>query len=144
MAWGKRPYTSSIMVKPIQILIVDDYATVRAGLRALLESEADMQVVGEAGDGATAVAQARHLHPDVILLDMVLPDFDGLAVIQAVRQENVAVPIVILSNYGEPDQVEAALAAGASCYLLKDRHLRGLVTAVRDVWTHRIIPKQTI
>lgn len=121
------------MMKPIQILIVDDYATVRAGLRALLELEADMEVVGEAADGATAVSKARLLHPDVILLDMVLPDFDGVTVIQAVRLENPTIPILILSNYGETERVKAAMAAGATHYLLKDRHLRSLVTAVREV-----------
>lgn len=131
--------TRLIMVKPIQILIVDDYATVRAGLRALLESEADMEVVGEAADGATAVAQAHLLHPDVILLDIMLPDFDGLTVIHAVRRQNQTVPIIVLSNYGEAERVKAALAAGATRYLLKDRHLRSVVTAVRDVHSDKQI-----
>jgi DNA-binding NarL/FixJ family response regulator len=123
------------MSESIRILLVDDYAVVRAGLRALLESEVDMVVVGEAGDGETAVTQARLLQPDVILLDMVLPDFDGLAVLQAIRLENETVPILILSNYGEPERIKAVLAAGAVGYLLKDRHLAGVVTAVRDVYS---------
>jgi DNA-binding NarL/FixJ family response regulator len=122
------------MNEQIHILLVDDYAVVRAGLRALLESEGDMWVVGEAENGATAVSQAHLLQPDVILLDMVLPDYDGLFVIQAIHRDNPTIPIVVLSNYGEPERVAAVLAAGAAQYLLKDRHFRSVVTAVRDVY----------
>jgi DNA-binding NarL/FixJ family response regulator len=121
----------------IHILIVDDYAVVRAGLRALLESEPDMLVVGEAEDGETAVSQARLLKPDVILLDLVLPDFDGLHVIQAIRLENAKVPILVLSNYSEPERMKTVLAAGADGYLLKDRHFREVVTAVRGLASGR-------
>jgi DNA-binding NarL/FixJ family response regulator len=117
----------------IQILIVDDYAVVRAGLRALLESEPDMMVVGEAEDGETAVSQARLLQPDVILLDMLLPDFDGLWVVQAIRLDKPTARILILSNYNEPKRVEAVLAAGAAGYLLKDQHFASVVTAVRNL-----------
>jgi DNA-binding NarL/FixJ family response regulator len=117
----------------INILIVDDYAAVRAGLRALLESEPDMLVVGEAGDAETAVKQARLLQPDVILLDLQLPDFDGLTVIQAIRLGNPTARILVLSNYGEPARMQAAFEMGAADYLLKDPYLAGLVTAVRNI-----------
>lgn len=130
-----------MMSKPITILIVDDFAVVRAGLRALLESEVDMHVVGEAANGETAVLQTRLLDPGVILLDMVLPDFDGLTVIRAIRLEKPELPILVLSNYGETERVQAALNAGATRYLLKDRHFEKVVKTVRDMWADKTTPR---
>ncbi|MCA9961626.1 MAG: response regulator transcription factor [Anaerolineales bacterium] len=121
------------MSNPIQVLIVEDHAVVRAGLRALLETEPDMQVVGEAGDAETAVTQTLTLHPDVILMDLCLPDYDGLYAIQAIKRHNPQARILVLSNHAEDKRVRAVLHAGVTGYLLKDSANQKIVTAIRDV-----------
>lgn len=116
-----------------RILLVDDVAVVRAGLRALLESEADMVVVGEAATAETAVTQAHLLTPDLVVLDMVLPDYDGLNVIKTLRLHYPQIRILVLSNLGEVSIIQAAVAAGAQGYLIKGQDSHYLGTAVRIV-----------
>ena len=121
------------MKNRIKILIVDDYATVRQGLLALIDTAPDMLVVGEAADGITAVQKARDLHPDVVVMDLVVSGFDGIRAIKAIKQESPQARILILTNFSEERHVLAALGAGAQGYFLKDAVLTDVVDAIRDV-----------
>lgn len=117
----------------IRVLICDDHAIVREGVRTLIESEAGMEVAGEAADGLEAVEKARSLNPDVILMDLVMPRLDGLAAIQRIKAESPATHILVLTSFAEDDQVFPAIKAGALGYLLKDSLPRDLLQAIRDV-----------
>lgn len=121
------------MTNAIRLLIADDHAVVRKGLRTLFMSEGDLELVGEAADGIEAVLKARALKPDVILLDMLMPRLDGLGAIQQIKQENPAARIMILTSFAEDDKVFPAIKAGALGYLLKDASPEQLVQAIRDV-----------
>ena len=121
------------MTKIIHILIADDHAVVRRGLRTLITSEPDMAIVGEAADGMEAVLKARAAHPDVILLDMVMPRLDGLGTIQQIKQENPHARILVLTSFAEDDKLFPAIKAGALGYLLKDSSPEQLIQAIRDV-----------
>lgn len=118
---------------PIRVLLTDDHAIVRKGVRALLATERDIQVVGEACDGEEAVAQAEALRPDVILMDLVMPKLDG---IEAIRQIMVKLPstrILVLTSFAADEKVFPAIKAGALGYLLKDSGPEELVGAIRQV-----------
>ena len=116
----------------LRLLIVDDQALVRAGFRKLLESEEGLEVVGEAGDGVEAVAEARRLGPDVVLMDIRMPRLDG---IEATRQlaSGGGPAVLVLTTYDLDEYVFEALRAGASGFLLKDAPPDDLVAAVRTV-----------
>jgi DNA-binding NarL/FixJ family response regulator len=114
----------------IRVLIVDDHAVVRQGLQALLASRPEVQVIGEAADGAQAVQQAQALQPDVILLDLLMPDMDGVAVMQQVRQLGLRSKILILSSSLDDERVLAAMRAGADGYILKASRVGELVQAI--------------
>jgi NarL family two-component system response regulator LiaR len=119
---------------PIRILLTDDHAIVRKGVRALLTTEQDIQIVGEACDGLEAVAQAEALKPDVILMDLVMPGLDG---IEATRQIMTKLPgtrILVLTSFAADEKVFPAIKAGALGYLLKDSGPEELVTAIRQVY----------
>ena len=117
----------------VRILIVDDHAVVRAGLRLLLEAEAELEPVGEAGSAREAVFEARSLKPDVILMDVVMPDQSGLEVVPQLLAEHPEVKILVLSMQDDPQYVRQAFAAGASGYVLKEAADRDVVSAVREV-----------
>jgi DNA-binding NarL/FixJ family response regulator len=117
----------------IRVLIVDDHAVVRSGLRLLLAEEEDIEPVGEAGSARDAVFQARALKPDVILLDIVMPDQTGLDVLPQLMHETPDVKVLILSMQDEPRYVREAFAAGASGYVLKEAADNEVVAAVREV-----------
>ncbi|HMT20803.1 MAG TPA: response regulator transcription factor [Promineifilum sp.] len=117
----------------ITILICDDHAVVREGLRALISTEPDMEVVGEASDGEKAVAAFRALKPDVTLIDMVMPRMDGLDAIRAIMSEFPEAHILVLTSFAEDDMVFPAIKAGALGYLLKDSSPEELLRAIRDV-----------
>ena len=117
----------------IRVLIVDDEALVRAGLRMILESADDVTVVGEADDGADAVEAVRRSGPDVVLMDVRMPRLDGLAATTAVRELDDAPAVVILTTFDLDDFVFRALQAGASGFLLKDTPPLQLLQAVRVV-----------
>ena len=117
----------------IRVLIVDDHAVVRSGLRLLLEAEEDLEPVGEAGNARDAVFQARALQPDVILLDIVMPEQTGLDVLPQLKHENPDAQVLVLSMQDEPRYVREAFAAGASGYVLKEAADTEVVAAVREV-----------
>jgi two-component system, NarL family, response regulator LiaR len=119
---------------PIRVLLTDDHAIVRKGVRALLATERDIQVVGEARSGAEAVVQAEALHPDVILMDLVMPELDG---IEATRQITTRLPgirILVLTSFAADEKVFPAIKAGALGYLLKDSGPEELVRAIHQVY----------
>jgi NarL family two-component system response regulator LiaR len=121
------------MIEAIRILIVDDHAVVREGLRALIETEPGMELVGEAADGVEAVSRARSLQPDVILLDLVMPRKGGIETIGEIKAENPDARILVLTSFAEDDKVFPAIKAGALGYLLKDSAPWELLQAIRDV-----------
>jgi NarL family two-component system response regulator LiaR len=130
--------------KPIRILIADDHAVVREGLRGLITAEPGMEVAGEAADGLEAVSQARKLHPDVILLDMVMPHQDGLATLKAIKQDNPAARVLVLTSFDDDERVFAAIKAGALGYLLKDSSPQQLLQAIGDVYQGQLSLHPTI
>ena len=121
------------MTPPIRILIVDDHAVVRAGIRLLLAQEDDLEPVGEAGSGREAVFQARALKPDVILMDVVMADQTGLEVLPTLVHEHPETKVLLLSMQDDPRYVREAFAAGASGYVLKEAADAEVVAAVREV-----------
>lgn len=121
------------MTASIRILIADDHAVVREGLRALIGTEPGMQLVGEAADGLEAVQQARSQKPDVVLLDLVMPRMDGIEAIDRIRDEDPAARILVLTSFAEDEKVFSAVKAGALGYLLKDASPQELLQAIREV-----------
>jgi two-component system, NarL family, response regulator NreC len=117
----------------IRVLIVDDHAVVRSGLRLLLDAEEDIEPVGEAGNARDAVFQARALKPDVILLDIVMPEQTGLDALPQLMHENPGAKVLVLSMQDEPRYVREAFAVGASGYVLKEAADTEVVAAVREV-----------
>ncbi|MGH8975758.1 MAG: response regulator [Acidimicrobiia bacterium] len=122
------------MTEPaIRILVVDDHPVVRQGLRAFLDTRDGMAVVGEAGDGEAAVAEAARLRPDVILMDLLMPGTDGLTAIGRIRAATPGARILVLTSFSSADQVVPAVRAGAAGYLLKDATPEEVEAAVRAV-----------
>jgi two-component system response regulator NreC len=117
----------------IRVLVVDDHAVVRSGLKLVLESESGIDPVGEAGSAREAIFEARSLAPDVILLDVVMPDQSGLEIIPTLLKETPAAKVLVLSMQDDPQYVREAFAAGASGYVLKEAADTEVVAAVREV-----------
>jgi two-component system, NarL family, response regulator LiaR len=117
----------------IRVLLVDDHPVVRTGLRALLEAEPDIKVVGEAGNGLAAISLARALRPDIVVTDLLLPGVDGVAVTQRIHAELPTTQVLILSSVGEEDaSLVRAVRAGAIGYLVKNAEIDVLVRTVRS------------
>jgi two-component system, NarL family, response regulator NreC len=117
----------------IRVVLVDDHAVVRSGLRLLLDGQEDIEVVGEAGNAKDAVFRARALKPDVILLDMVMPGESGLEVLPKLLKESGDTRVLVLSMQDDPSYVREAFAAGASGYVLKEAADEEVVSAVREI-----------
>jgi two-component system, NarL family, response regulator LiaR len=134
---GQRTVVSSLdaneMGAPmaIRILIVDDHAVVRQGLRMFLALDPELDVIGEAGDGVEAVAQAHALKPDVVLMDLLMPKMDGVAATAAIRRELPDVEVIALTSVLEDASVVGAVRAGAMGYLLKDTQADELCRAIK-------------
>ena len=120
-------------VNSLRILIADDHAIVREGLEAILHTQPDMELVGIATNGLESVTLAEELQPDVILIDLVMPQMDGLAAIQAIRATNPQARILVLTSFADDERVFPAIKAGAMGYLLKDTLRHDLLQAIRDV-----------
>jgi NarL family two-component system response regulator LiaR len=121
------------MTAAIRVLIADDHAILRKGIRALLSTEPDIEVVGETCDGLETVAQAHALHPDVILMDLVMPEMDGIEATRRITAEQPGVRILVLTSFAADDKVFPAIKAGALGYILKDSGPVELVQAIHQV-----------
>jgi NarL family two-component system response regulator LiaR len=122
------------MAGPIRVLVADDHAIVRKGIRALLATEPELEVVGEAKDGRAAVAEVERLCPDVILMDLVMPEMDGIEAIRRITARDPEARILVLTSFAADDKLFPAIKAGASGYLLKDSDPKDLVGAIRQVY----------
>lgn len=124
--------------KPIRIVVADDHTLVREGLCGLLATEPGFKVVGQAADGVEATTQALALKPDVLLLDLAMPRRGGLEALRAIRQAEAGIRVLILTSFGEDEQIFAAIKAGALGYLLKDASSQELIRGIRDVYEGRL------
>lgn len=122
------------MSQPIRVLVVDDHLVVRKGIRALLATEPDIAVVGEAADGDEAVAEAERLRPGVILMDLQMPQMSGITAIAQIMARQPTARILVLSSFDGDDKVLPAIRAGALGYALKTAGLAELVQAIRQVY----------
>src|SRR4030043_884051 len=121
-------------IKKIGVLLVDDHAVVRQGLRMFIEMQNDMEVLGEGSNGAEAVELSARLDPDVILLDLLMPEMDGVEATRRILISNPHARGLILPSFGEDDKVFPAIRAGAQGYLLKDIQPQDLVQAIRETY----------
>jgi NarL family two-component system response regulator LiaR len=119
------------MAEPIRVLIVDDHAVVREGLRAFLQTQEGMEVAGEAADGNDAIEAASRLRPDVVLMDLVMPNLDGVAAMRRLRERLPESRVIVLTSFLDEDKLLPALRAGAAGYLLKNAEPTELARAVR-------------
>jgi len=116
---------------PIKILLVDDHMVVRSGLSTVLSVNDDLKLVGEAGDGAEAIRLCESLQPDVVLMDLVMPEMDGVTATRIIKQSWPQIQVIALTSFKEKEYVEGAIKAGAGGYLLKNISAEELVNAVR-------------
>ncbi|HEX3219401.1 MAG TPA: response regulator [Candidatus Limnocylindria bacterium] len=123
---------------PIRVLLVDDYEVVRRGLRGFLELLPEIEIVGEAGNGQQAIDAAYRLQPDVILMDLVMPEMDGSSAIRAIRERQPEIAVVALTSFAEPERIDAAMAAGAAAHLTKDAEAEQVADAVRAAYAGRL------
>ena len=121
------------MTEKIRIFIADDHAIVREGLRALLATEPELELVGEASDGLQAVSKVRALKPDVILLDMVMPKMDGLEALIEIKKNWPEAKIIVLTSFSDDEKVFSAIRSGALGYLLKESSPQDLLQAIHSV-----------
>jgi DNA-binding NarL/FixJ family response regulator len=121
------------MVGRTRVLLVDDHPLVRAGVRRVLEGASDIEVLGEASDGAAALEAMRELRPDVVILDLGMPGMDGVSVLRRARLILPAVKILVLTMHASPEYVALAIQAGADGYLLKESAVQELLVAIQTV-----------
>lgn len=116
----------------IRVMVVDEHGMVRKGIIAFLKSSPDIQIIGEARDGREAVELCKQLQPDVILMDLQMPEMDGITATRLIHQQHPSIRIIALTSFPDRDKVQAALAAGAISYLLKNVSGEDLAEAIRD------------
>ncbi len=124
-------------MKKISVLLVDDHTVVRQGLRALLQAEEDMEVVGEAENGRQAVGMARKTPPDVVVMDVAMPMLNGLEATRQILKNRPGTKVLVLTSYGDDDCVAQLMRAGASGYLIKQTAANDLLKAIREVYRGR-------
>jgi two-component system, NarL family, response regulator LiaR len=117
---------------PIRVVLVDDHTVVRQGLKAFLATENDIEVVGEASNGREAVDQVGKLQPDVVLMDLVMPELDGIGATAAIKQQWPGVDVIAMTSFIEDEKVFGAMRAGAGGYVLKDADPDDVVKAIRS------------
>src|SRR5438309_1421093 len=122
---------SSTAARPIRVLIVDDHGVVREGLRAYLELEPDIEVVGEARDGQEGVRRAQELQPDVVLMELVMPNMDGVDATSRIKEQQPDTHVIVLTSFLDDERVVPAIKAGATSYLMKDVAAPDLARAIR-------------
>ena len=123
---------------PIRVLLVDDHTVVRSGLRTFFDLLDDIEVVGEASDGSEGVAMTRRLKPDVVLMDLLMPNMDGVTAIGRIKAELPETEIVTMTSFIEEEKVTAALEAGASGYVLKDAEAEEVAQAIRAAYNGEV------
>ncbi|MCR4394081.1 MAG: response regulator transcription factor, partial [Dehalococcoidales bacterium] len=121
-------------MEKIKVLVVDDHAIMRDGIRALLSLDSDIEIIGEAGDGREAIKKAEELSPDVIIMDVAMPDMDGLEATRRILKQNPNARIIILSQYDDREYVLSAIKAGSAGYVPKRALGSELVSAIRTVY----------
>ena len=114
-------------------MIADDHGAVRQGLRSLLELQEDVEVVGEATNGLEAVNLSSQSRPDVVLMDLAMPEMDGIEATRRIRAVNPGTKVIVLTSFGEDERVSSAIKAGAGSYLLKNVSPGRLIKAIQDV-----------
>jgi len=117
----------------IRTIIADDHGIVREGLRRLLEAERDIEVCAEASDGHEVLAQAERLSPDVVVLDITMPELGGLETLERLRKSHSRIKVILLSAHSDPPFIQSAIALGADAYVLKNSRAAEIVTALRAV-----------
>jgi len=122
---------------PIRVLIVDDHTMVRTGLATFLEVSDDLELVGEAGDGTEAVKLCQEKHPHVVLMDLLMPELDGVAATQIIKERWPEIQVIALTSFQEGEMVQDALKAGAISYLLKNVSISDLVRAIKEAHAGR-------
>jgi NarL family two-component system response regulator LiaR len=130
--YNPKPSHPTHSEKKISVLLVDDHAVVRQGLRMFINMQKDMEVVAEGSNGLEAVELSTRFAPDVVLLDLLMPQMDGVEATRKILEQNPQSKVLILSSFGEDDRVFPAIRAGACGYLLKDIQPRDLVQAIRE------------
>ena len=116
-----------------RVLLVDDHALLRTGVANIINQEADLRVVAEAGNGAEAVAAYERHHPDVTLLDLRMPEMEGVEAVRRIRERDPRARVIVLTMYDTDDEISRALKAGAKAYVLKDISADDLIACIRDV-----------
>ena len=123
----------AIRTEPARVLLVDDHALLRTGVANIINQEADLRVIAEAGNGVEAIAAWDRHRPDVTLLDLRMPQMEGVEVVRLIRERDPSALVIVLTTYDTDDEISRALKAGAKAYVLKDITADALVDCIRDV-----------